>query len=60
MGRGLPYFTWGWKQIQFPKHCAFLFLEYRAIEKVKNPSNSENKNAYNRIFVLHGPRCSFV
>jgi hypothetical protein len=33
--------TWGRKQIQFPKCRVFYFLEYRTMEKVQKPSNSE-------------------
>jgi hypothetical protein len=30
----------GQKQIQFPKHCVFLYLEFRTMDKVQKPSNS--------------------
>jgi hypothetical protein len=30
-----------WKRIQFPKRCVFYFLEYRMMDKVQKPSNSE-------------------
>jgi hypothetical protein len=33
-------FTWGRKQIQFPKRRVFYSLEYRTMEKVQKPSNS--------------------
>jgi hypothetical protein len=36
-----PTFTWGRKQIQFPKRRVFFFFEYRTMEKVqKNFVNS--------------------
>jgi hypothetical protein len=38
-----PPFSWGRKQIQFPKRCVFYFLEYRTMDKVQKPSNSEHK-----------------
>jgi hypothetical protein len=31
----------GRKQIQFPKRCVFYFLEYRLMDNVQKPSNSE-------------------
>jgi hypothetical protein len=33
--------TWGRKQIQFPKRCVLLFLEYRTMDKVQKPSSPE-------------------
>jgi hypothetical protein len=39
--RCFPLFTRGWKQTQFPKRCVFQFLEFRTMDKVQNPSNSE-------------------
>jgi hypothetical protein len=42
------HFTWGRKQIQFPKRRVFYSLEYRTMEKVPKPSNSVNK-----IFIDH-------
>jgi hypothetical protein len=33
--------TWGWKQIQLPKHCVLWFLYYRKMHKVQKPTNSE-------------------
>jgi hypothetical protein len=38
---GVFPFTWGRKQTQFPKRRVFYSLEYRTIEKVQKPSNSE-------------------
>jgi hypothetical protein len=37
---GLFPLTWGWKQIQFPK-LFFYFLEYRTMDEVQKPSDSE-------------------
>jgi hypothetical protein len=37
----VPLSIRGWKQIQFPKGCVFCFLEFRTMNKVQNPSNSE-------------------
>jgi hypothetical protein len=36
-----PPFTWGRKQIQFPKRCFLLYLEFQTINEVQNPSTSE-------------------
>jgi hypothetical protein len=33
-------FTWGRKQIQFPRRRVLYFLEHRTMEKVQKPSNS--------------------
>jgi hypothetical protein len=38
----LNQWTWGRKQIQFPKWCVFKCLEYRTMEKSKKPSNPVN------------------
>jgi hypothetical protein len=35
------HFTWGWKQIQFPKRCVLQFLEYQMMDQVQKPSNTE-------------------
>jgi hypothetical protein len=44
--RWLPSLTWGWKEIQFPKRCVFLYhLEFRMIDKVHRPSNSDSYNS---------------
>jgi hypothetical protein len=34
-------FTWGQKQIQFPKRCVAKYLELRTTDKEEEPSNSE-------------------
>jgi hypothetical protein len=34
--------TGGRKQIQFPKRRVFCFLDYRTMEKVQKPSNSDH------------------
>jgi hypothetical protein len=41
LSRCLRPLTWGRKQIQFPKRCVFYFLEYRTMDEVQKPSNSE-------------------
>jgi hypothetical protein len=38
--RCLPPFTWGRKQIHFPKRCVFFYLEFRTMDKVQKPSYS--------------------
>jgi hypothetical protein len=38
-----------WKQIPFPKGCAFLYLEFRTWDKVQKPSNSEYLVTYDVI-----------
>jgi hypothetical protein len=35
-----------WKQIQFLKRRVFQFLEYRGMDKIRNPSNSQYINAW--------------
>jgi hypothetical protein len=30
-----------WKQIQFPKHCVFWYVEFQMMDKVQKPSDSE-------------------
>jgi hypothetical protein len=37
----LNHWTWGRKQIQFPKRRVFYFLKYWTMEKVQKPSNYE-------------------
>jgi hypothetical protein len=36
-----PTFTWGRKQIQYPKRCFLLYLEFLTMDKDQKPSNSE-------------------
>jgi hypothetical protein len=33
-----PSLSWGGKQIQFPKHCILLYLEFRTMDKAQKPS----------------------
>jgi hypothetical protein len=49
--RCLPL-TWGGKQIQLAKHCVLLFLEYRTMDKVQKPSNSEYPLIYESMLVV--------
>jgi hypothetical protein len=33
--------TWTWKQIQYPKRCAFKLVTFRTMDKVQEPCDSE-------------------
>jgi hypothetical protein len=37
---GVSFLTWGRKQVQFPKHSVYQYLESRTMDKVQKPSNS--------------------
>jgi hypothetical protein len=50
---GVSPFTWGWKQIQFPKSCFLWFLEYRTMDDVRNPSNSESYTPSSEPFRIY-------
>jgi hypothetical protein len=39
--RCFPPFAWGQEQIQFPKRCASYYLEFRTMDKVQKPNDSE-------------------
>jgi hypothetical protein len=51
--RRLPSLTWGRKQVQFPKRCVFWYLEFRTMDKVHKPSNSECYTASSEFFGLY-------
>jgi hypothetical protein len=38
---GVSPLTWGQKQVQFPKLYILQFLEYRTLDEVQKPNNSE-------------------
>jgi hypothetical protein len=48
---GVSPFMWGWKQIQFPKHCVLWVFEYRTMDKVQKRSNSECYTPSSRIYI---------
>jgi hypothetical protein len=41
VGVAPPPLIWGQKQIQFPKHCVFLYLELWTMDKVQTLSDSD-------------------
>jgi hypothetical protein len=49
------FLTWRRKQIHFPKHVLF-FVEFRTLEKVQNPSNSEQEECVQERGVLKEER----
>jgi hypothetical protein len=49
---GVSPFTWGRKQIQFPKRRVFYFLEYRTMDKVRKPRNSNSSSSSCLLHVL--------
>jgi hypothetical protein len=53
-----PTFTWGRKQIQFPKHRVFYSLEYQTMEKVQKPSNSVFYTPLSEQFRIYMSDCS--
>jgi hypothetical protein len=59
-----PPYTWGRKQIHFPKHCVFYSLEYRPMEKVQKPSNSLCYTPSSEPFKIHRrhvpPKCQLT
>jgi hypothetical protein len=51
---GVSPLTWGRKQTEFPKRCVFLyFLEYRTMDKVRNPSKSEWHTPSSEPFTIY-------
>jgi hypothetical protein len=48
-----PLVTYGRKQIRFPKRRVFYFLEYRTMEKVHKPSNSDCYTPPTELFRIY-------
>jgi hypothetical protein len=46
----------GRKQVQFPKLCVFLYLEFRKVDKVQKQSNSEWYTPSSESFSLYNDR----